>query len=81
MGDKWICSNCGAENSMKFCTKCGTPKPVVEAPVEEVPQAWDCVCGNTGNTGNFCKKCGRSRAEGTVVAAAAAVAVAEEVVP
>ena len=81
MGDKWICINCGAENTMKFCTKCGTPKPVVEAPVEEVPQAWDCVCGNTGNTGNFCKKCGRSRAEGTVVAAAAEAVVSEMEVP
>ena len=96
MGDTWICSNCGAENTMKFCTKCGTPKPVVETPAPEMQQeavAWDCVCGNTRNTGNFCKKCGRSRAEGTVVAAevpeatdvvpaaTAAVAAAEAVVP
>ena len=71
MGDTWICSNCGAENTMKFCTKCGTPKPVVETPAPEVQQAasWDCVCGNTGNTGNFCRKCGRSREQGTVIAA------------
>ena len=72
MSDTWICSNCGAENSLKFCTKCGAPKPVVEIPEADAPQmvdTWDCICGNTGNTGKFCKKCGRSRAEGTVIEA------------
>ena len=82
MGDTWICSNCGAENTMKFCTKCGTPKPVIETPASEVqpePVTWDCVCGKTGNTGNFCRECGRSRELGTVIVAAAAAAVEETV--
>ena len=86
MGEKWICSNCGAENTLKFCTKCGTPKPVIEAPVTEEEIAdgnWDCICGRIGNTAKFCSKCGRPRAEGAVIAAAAVAAaeVAAAVVP
>ena len=31
------CTNCGAELNGKFCTNCGTPAPVEEAPVANVP--------------------------------------------
>ena len=50
----WVCS-CGAENSGKFCTNCGTAKPQPQAPA-----SWTCSCG-TVNTGNFCTNCGTKR--------------------
>ena len=75
MGEKWICSNCGAENELRFCTKCGSPKPeetISEVIVED--NSWDCSCGQVGNTGNFCRQCGLSREQGKVTK------MAEEVV-
>ena len=87
MGDKWICSNCGAENALKFCTKCGTPRPEPEQPpVIEEENTWDCPCGAIGNTGNFCKHCGTPRSQAVVKAVAEVIAepveeVAEEAVP
>lgn len=43
--DAWTCS-CGARNTGKFCSECGSPKP---APVPAA-DAWTCSCG-TANTG------------------------------
>ncbi len=48
----WTCS-CGATNTGKFCSNCGSPKP---APAE----AWTCECG-TANTGKFCSGCGKPK--------------------
>lgn len=48
--DGWKCS-CGAVNSGKFCTQCGTAKPA---------EGWECTCGNV-NKGNFCSNCGSKR--------------------
>ncbi len=48
--DGWKCS-CGAVNSGKFCTQCGSSKPA---------DGWTCSCGNT-NKGNFCSNCGSKR--------------------
>lgn len=45
----WTCG-CGAVNTGKFCTNCGSPKP---APAGH----WTCDCGAV-NTGNFCTNCG-----------------------
>lgn len=47
----WKCS-CGAQNTGKFCTECGKPRP------EE--DKWTCSCG-TVNTGKFCTECGKPR--------------------
>lgn len=33
--DSWICPNCGATMTGKFCHKCGTKKPDGQAPVQE----------------------------------------------
>ncbi|MFI3225765.1 MAG: SPFH domain-containing protein [Clostridia bacterium] len=44
----WTCV-CGAPNSGKFCTNCGTKAPA--------PKGWVCGCG-TQNTGKFCTECG-----------------------
>ncbi len=44
----WVC-RCGAKNSGKFCSECGSPKPGTES--------WTCQCGAL-NTGKFCSECG-----------------------
>ena len=49
----WICQ-CGTENTGKFCSECGRPRP------EKI--SWTCQCG-TENTGKFCSECGRPRPE------------------
>jgi len=48
----WTCA-CGAVNTGRFCSECGTPQP---APAN----AWTCAC-NAENTGNFCSECGAGR--------------------
>ena len=53
--DAWTCS-CGARNTGKFCSECGSPKP---APVPAA-DAWTCSCG-IANTGKFCSNCGNPR--------------------
>ncbi len=46
----WKCT-CGAENTTKFCSNCGTPKPT----------GWVCAnCGST-NQGKFCTECGAKK--------------------
>ena len=68
MDEKWICSNCGAENELKFCTKCGSPKPEEAIPEVKVEDnSWNCSCGHEGNTGNFCRNCGLPKEQGAVL--------------
>lgn len=45
----WTCK-CGAVNTGKFCSECGTPQPAPAA-------GWTCKCGAV-NTGKFCSECG-----------------------
>lgn len=47
----WKCS-CGNDNTGKFCSNCGKPKPETST--------WKCSCGND-NTGNFCSNCGKPK--------------------
>lgn len=47
----WKCS-CGNENTGKFYSNCGSPKPEVST--------WKCSCGNE-NTGKFCSNCGKPK--------------------
>lgn len=49
----WKCG-CGVENTGKFCSECGTPKPVPAA------GSWKCACG-AENTGKFCSNCGTAK--------------------
>ena len=51
-GDTWTCS-CGTQNTGKFCSGCGSPRP---APTPAA-DSWTCSCG-TVNTGKFCSNCG-----------------------
>lgn len=53
----WTCE-CGAENTGKFCSECGKPKPE--------PKSWVCECG-TENTGKFCSECGKPKPAGSWV--------------
>lgn len=46
----WSCG-CGAVNTGRFCSECGSPKPAAE---------WTCACGNI-NKGKFCSECGKPR--------------------
>lgn len=48
--DGWTCA-CGAVNSGKFCTECGSPKPA---------GGWVCTCGAV-NKGRFCSECGAKK--------------------
>lgn len=54
-GDAWTCS-CGASNTGKFCSNCGSPKPEAPAAAGE----WTCDCG-AKNTGKFCSNCGKPK--------------------
>ena len=47
---EWTCS-CGAVNTGKFCSECGSPRPA---------GPWTCSCGIV-NTGKFCQECGKPR--------------------
>lgn len=53
--EQWTCS-CGKQNSGKFCSECGKPKP------QET--MWKCSCGQE-NTGNFCSQCGKPKSSDT----------------
>ena len=55
--NKWTCS-CGTQNTGKFCTYCGGPKPT-DAP--KPTGEWSCCCGQAHNTGNFCMNCGHPK--------------------
>ena len=50
----WTCS-CGATNTGKFCSECGSPAP---APA---PTKWYCPNCGTENNGKFCSNCGTPR--------------------
>lgn len=52
-GAGWVCS-CGAHNTGKFCSECGSPCP---SPAQS---EWICSCG-ARNTGKFCSECGSPR--------------------
>ncbi len=48
----WTCA-CGHVNTGKFCSECGSPRPVSGG-------EWTCSCGHV-NTGKFCSECGKPR--------------------
>jgi len=49
--DGWICA-CGAKTAGKFCSECGSGKPVDDT--------WACSCGAVSK-GKFCNECGAPR--------------------
>ncbi|MBR0413175.1 MAG: SPFH domain-containing protein [Eubacterium sp.] len=61
-GAGWQCPQCGAPNSGKFCTNCGTHAPAPATGAGPNPDdKWFCSnCGNE-NHGKFCTNCGKPR--------------------
>lgn len=53
-GASWMC-RCGASNTGKFCSECGSPRPANDT--------WVCRCG-ASNTGKFCSECGSPKPDG-----------------
>ncbi len=53
-GVGWICSCGNSDNSGKFCSECGKPRPDSDG--------WTCSCGNVCR-GKFCSECGAKRPE------------------
>ena len=53
----WTCK-CGAVNTGKFCTECGSPKP---------DDFWTCTKCGAKNKGKFCAECGEKRPAGAKV--------------
>ena len=45
----WTCPQCGAENTAKFCSACGTQAPAVEAPAVAHSNALDATMGVVGD--------------------------------
>ncbi|PZL75359.1 virion core protein [Enterococcus plantarum] len=56
----WTCPQCGTENSGKFCSNCGTPKPTNEKPKLEMKcsECSEIVDLSTGIP-KFCPHCGK----------------------
>jgi membrane protease subunit (stomatin/prohibitin family) len=52
---EWVCPKCGAKNTGKFCSQCGTPKPETGE--------WTCPKCGAKNTGKFCTQCGTAKPE------------------
>ncbi|MCB5950866.1 SPFH domain-containing protein [Enterococcus sp. BWT-B8] len=59
-GGSWVCPQCGTENTGKFCSNCGTPKPTDEKPKLEMKCS---ECGEivdlAGGIPKFCPNCGK----------------------
>ena len=49
-------ANAGAENTGRFCSECGKPRPDAKA-------GWTCSCGAV-NKGKFCSECGKPKPKG-----------------
>ena len=54
--DEWVCSQCGAKVSGKFCPECGAKKPDVNF--------WVCSSCGKQNKGKFCSECGAKKPDG-----------------
>jgi len=52
----WTCSCGAAGNTGKFCSECGSPRPVES-------NFWTCSCG-AQNKGRFCSECGQPKPAG-----------------
>ena len=56
LADEWVCAQCGAKVSGKFCPECGAKKP-------DANNFWVCSCGKE-NKGKFCSECGTKKPAG-----------------
>jgi membrane protease subunit (stomatin/prohibitin family) len=51
---QWKCPKCGAMNTGRFCSECGTQKPAEK-------KGWKCPKCGTINKGRFCTECGTKK--------------------
>lgn len=58
--DTWTCPQCGTENTGKFCSNCGTPKPTNDKPKLEM-KCSECseVVDLSNGIPKFCPHCGK----------------------
>ncbi|EOW8912979.1 SPFH domain-containing protein [Enterococcus faecalis] len=58
--DTWTCPQCGTENTGKFCSNCGTPKPTNEKPKLEM-KCSECseIVDLSNGIPKFCPHCGK----------------------
>ena len=56
--ETWTCPGCGKQAFGKFCTECGTKKPV---------DGWTCPSCGAVNKGKFCAECGAKKPAGALV--------------
>lgn len=61
--DTWTCPQCGTENTGKFCSECGTPKPAPAASAASSLKMKCSECGEVVDFANgipkFCPHCGK----------------------
>lgn len=57
--DTWTCSQCGTENTGKFCTNCGTPKPVVSSGLQMKCNECHEIVDLGSGIPKFCPHCGK----------------------
>lgn len=63
-GETWTCPKCGTENSGKFCSNCGEPKPATQSAAAGPKIQMKCSeCGEVVDLSNgvpkFCPHCGK----------------------
>ncbi|GAA2912934.1 SPFH domain-containing protein [Enterococcus pseudoavium] len=59
--DQWTCPKCGTENSGKFCSNCGEPKPAPATAAKIQMKCSDCgeVVDLSNGVPKFCPHCGK----------------------
>lgn len=58
--DSWTCSKCGTENTGKFCSNCGEPKPqATDASIKMKCAACNAVIDLANGVPKFCPECGK----------------------
>lgn len=58
--NSWTCSKCGTENTGKFCSNCGEPKPqATDASIKMKCAACNAVIDLANGVPKFCPECGK----------------------
>lgn len=59
--ETWTCPQCGTENTGKFCSNCGTPKPAASGKVDLKMKCSECgsIVDLSNGIPKFCPECGK----------------------
>ncbi len=57
--ETWVCPQCQTENTGKFCSECGTPKPQAAANLKMKCSSCQAVVDLTNGIPKFCPECGK----------------------